>query len=48
MQYIEALYCIQEGLGFLLANKLKTKHMEWTKHKMNVGLSAQTLSSSVA
>ena len=46
--YIEALNDIQENLGFSLANKLKKKHVLWTKHKMNVSLTAQTLSSSVA
>ena len=38
----------QNGIGFSLANKLKKKHVPWTKHKMNVSLAAQTLSSSVA
>ena len=35
-------------LGFSLANKLKKKHILWMKHKMNVKVAAQTLSSSVA
>ena len=46
--YIEALNDNQDNLGFSLANKLKKKHVLWTKHKMNVSLAAQTLSSSVA
>ena len=45
--YIEALNDIQENLGFSLANKLKMKHVLGTKHKMNVSLAAQTLSSSM-
>ena len=32
----------------MFANKLKKKHILWAKHKMNVRLAAQTLSSSVA
>ena len=36
-QYIKALNHIQEDLHFLLVNKLKKKHIEWTKHEMNVG-----------
>ena len=46
--YIERLNSIQEDLGFVFANKLKKKHILWAKHKMNVRLAAQTLSSSVA
>ena len=46
--YIEKLNGIQEHLGFAFANKLKKKHILWTKHKMNVSLAPQTLSSSVA
>ena len=46
--YIEVLNDIQENLGFSLANKLKKKHVLWTKHKMNVILTAQTLNYSVA
>ena len=46
--YIEALNDVQEDLGFSLENKLRKKHIMWTKHKMNVSLAAQTLSSSVA
>ena len=47
-QYIEALNSVQEDLGFSLANMLKKQHIFWTKHKMNVRIAAQTLSSSVA
>ena len=36
-----------KNLGFLFVNKLKTKHIEFIKYKINVGLAAQTLSSSV-
>ena len=46
--YIEALNNLQEDLGFSLANKLKNQHIVCQKHKMNVGLAAQKLSSSVA
>ena len=46
--YIESLNRLQEDLGFSFANKLKNQHIEWTRHKMNVSLAAQTLSSSVA
>ena len=37
---------IEEGLN--MANKLTTSHLKFEKHKMNVHLAAQTLSSSVA
>ena len=47
-QYIEELNNVQQDLGFTLGNKLKKKHIAWAKHKMNVKLAAQTLSSSVA
>ena len=47
-QYIEALNSVQEDLGFSLANRLRKQHILWTKHKMNVRIAAQTLSSSVA
>ena len=47
-QYIEELNNVQQDLGFTLGNKLKKKHIAWTKHKMNVKLAAQNLSSSVA
>ena len=38
---------LQEEIGLNFANKLM-RHKDWTKHKMNVSLAAQTLSSSVA
>ena len=47
-QCIEALYTVQEDLGFLLTNRLKKQDHLWTKHKMNVKIAAQTLNSSVA
>ena len=39
---------MQLNEGFTMANKFSTKHLKFTKHKMNVQLAAQTLSSSVA
>ena len=39
-QYIENLNSLQEDIGFTFANKLKKKHILWTKHKMNVSLAA--------
>ncbi|CAB3999730.1 Hypothetical predicted protein [Paramuricea clavata] len=39
---------IQEGEGFTFPNKFSSKHLQFEKHKMNVKLSAQTLSLSVA
>ena len=47
-QYTEALNSLQEEIGLRFANKLKRKHVDWTEHKMNVELDAQTLSASVA
>ena len=47
-EYLDLLYNLQHELGFAFANKLKKKHLLWQKHKMNVKLAAQTLSSSVA
>ena len=47
-KYIVDLNDVQESTGFKLATKLKRKHIDWTKHKMNVSMAAQTLSSSVA
>ena len=40
-QYIDKLNDVQEDLGFSLSNKLKKKHILWTKHKMNVKVAAQ-------
>ena len=39
---------LQENEGLTLGNKLLFQHEEFQKHKMNVRLAAQTLSSSVA
>ena len=47
-QYLVDLNTVQEDVGLSLANKLKKKHILWTKHKMNVSMAAQTLSASVA
>ena len=47
-QNIDMLNNVQEDLWFYLANKLKKKHISWTKHKMNVKVAPQTLSSSAA
>ena len=47
-KYITTLNTLQEEIGLNFANKLKKRHVDWTKHKMNVSLAAQTLSSSVA
>lgn len=38
----------EEDFKLKLANKLSAKHLQFEKHKMNVRLAAQTLSSSVA
>ena len=47
-QYIENLNNLREHLGLSFANKLRKKHILWTRHKMNVCLAAQTLIGSVA
>ena len=47
-KYIMELNNVQENTGFKLGTKLNKKHIAWTKHKMNVSMAAQTLSSSVA
>ena len=47
-EYIKALYDIQQQDILHIGNKLKTKHIQWQKHKMNVSVAAQTLSASVA
>jgi hypothetical protein len=39
---------IQECEGFKLANKFSSRHIQFLKHKTNVQLAAQTLSSFVA
>jgi hypothetical protein len=47
-KHIEDLQKLQEYEGLKLANKLSSNHLQYEKHKMNVRLAAQTLSSSVA
>lgn len=47
-EYIEKLHSLQQQEGLHLGNKLKNKHIEWMKNKMNVKLAAQLLSESVA
>jgi hypothetical protein len=47
-KHIEELQKLQEHEGLKLANKLSSNHLKFEKHKMNVRLAAQTLSSSVA
>ena len=47
-QHIRELQKLQENEGLTLANKLSNQHIQFQKHKMNVRLAAQTLSSSVA
>ena len=47
-QHIEELQKLQELEGLNLGNKLSSNHLKFQKHKMNVRLAAQTLSSSVA
>ena len=46
--FIERLYEFQQKDNLHLANKLKTKHVQWQRHKMNVKVAVQALSSSVA
>ena len=41
--YVEALYEIQQKDILNIANKLKTKHIQWQKHKMKVRVATQTL-----
>ena len=48
MAILEDLNTLQEDIRFTFANRLKCKHIMWTKHKMNVSMAAQTLSHSVA
>ena len=47
-EFLEALYEIQKEDILHIGNSLKTKYMQWQKHKMNVSVAAQTLSCSVA
>ena len=46
--FIEALYELQQHDILHLANKLKTKHMQWHQHKMKVSVATTTVSASVA
>ena len=46
--FFQNLNSIQEEEGLKLGNKLSSQHLQFEKHKMNVRLAAQTLSSSVA
>ena len=46
--FIEKLHRIQDNDSLTLGNRLTKHHIEWQRHKMNVKLAAQTLSSSVA
>ena len=47
-EFVNSLFKLQEMEGLKLANKLSKKHIEFQRHKMNVKVAAQTLSSSVA
>lgn len=47
-KYIELLHEMQEKEGLKFANKLSKGHVGFHRHKMNVKIAAQTLSSSVA
>ena len=47
-EFIERLQNVQEKEGLHLGNKLRLKHIQWKKKKMNVKLAAQLLSESVA
>ena len=47
-EFFESLTTLQESEGFTLGNKLTPKHIQFLRHKMNVRLATQTLSSSVA
>ena len=47
-EYIKSLHELQLEEGLKFANKMSTSHMQWKRHKMNVKIAAQTLSSSVA
>ena len=45
--YFQNLHTPQQKHGLKLGNKLSNSHLKFEKHKMNVKLRAQTLSSSV-
>ena len=46
--HIQLLHTVQEEEGLKFANRLAKGHIEFQRHKMNVKVAAQTLSSSVA
>lgn len=46
--FIEELQKLQEAEGLVLANKLRRKHVMWTKDKMRTSLAVQLFSNSVA
>ena len=46
--YFQQLHMLQQEEGLKMANKLSFNHIKFERHKMNVRLAAQTLSSSVA
>ena len=45
---IVKLHELQLGEGFKFGNTLSSIHIKYRRHKMNVSVAAQTLSSSVA
>lgn len=47
-EYILKLHDLQREEALHLATKIRMKHIEWYRHKMNVRIAAQTLSNSVA
>ena len=47
-KFFQHLHNLQENEGLKLGNKFSAQHLQYQKHKMNVRLAAQTLSSSVA
>ena len=47
-KFFHLLHNLQDDQGLNLRNKFSAQHLEYQKHKMNVRLAAQTLSSSVA
>lgn len=46
--YFKSLNTLQESEGLHIANRLRKKHIQWQKNKMNVKLATQTFSRSVA
>ncbi len=47
-KFFQHLHNLQENEGLNLGNKFSAQYLQYQKHKMNVRLAAQTLSSSVA